>query len=72
MIHNNSSLRYKYFDDLLQNVSYGGFRTIAYGMKEVDPLQKHMWLNESRENFLKGIRIMGFLVFENKLKKDSA
>lgn len=41
-------------------------------MKEVDPMQKHMWLNETRENYLKNIRIMGFLVFENKLKKDSA
>lgn len=37
VIHGNSAIRYKYFDELLQNVSYGGFRTIAYGMKEIDP-----------------------------------
>ena len=33
VIHNNSTSKYAYFDDLLQNVSYGGFRTIGYGYK---------------------------------------
>ncbi len=33
IIHKNSLRKYDYFDDLLQNVSYGGFRTIAYGYK---------------------------------------
>ncbi len=35
IIHKNSTITYSYFDDLLQNVSYSGFRTIAYGYKEV-------------------------------------
>jgi hypothetical protein len=33
MIHNNSLKKYAYFNDLIQNVSYRGFRTIAYGYK---------------------------------------
>ena len=35
IIHNNSTFKYAYFEDLLQNVSYGGFRTIGYGYKEI-------------------------------------
>lgn len=32
-IHYNSKIKYHYFDTLLQEVSYGGFRSIAYGYK---------------------------------------
>lgn len=35
IIHINSTIKYKYFESLLQNVSYGGFRTIGYGYKEI-------------------------------------
>jgi magnesium-transporting ATPase (P-type) len=35
VILSNSTVKYDYFEDLLQNVSYGGFRTLAYGFKEV-------------------------------------
>lgn len=33
MIHINSTVKFDYFDRVLQNVSYGGFRAIAYGFK---------------------------------------
>jgi hypothetical protein len=32
--------KYAYFDTLLQNVSYGGYRTIAYGYKEIPESMK--------------------------------
>jgi hypothetical protein len=33
MIHKNSTIKFAYFDKVLQNVSYGGFRAIGYGFK---------------------------------------
>lgn len=35
IIHNHSLTKFSYFDGLLQNESYSGFRTIGYGFKEV-------------------------------------
>jgi len=36
MIHNNSIKRYGYFNNLLQTVSFQGFRSIAYGYKKLN------------------------------------
>ena len=48
IIHNNSTIKYNYFEKLLQNVSYGGFRTIGYGYKEIGKNEIGRWINESR------------------------
>lgn len=64
-------VKYSYFDQVLQNESYGGFRTIGYGYKEIDKRDLDRWREESRDNFMKDINFLGLLVFENKLKSDS-
>lgn len=45
MIHGNSAKKYPYFDSLLQNVSYGGYRTIAYGFKEISESMKSAYMS---------------------------
>jgi magnesium-transporting ATPase (P-type) len=44
MIHKISKVKYSYFDNLLKNVSYGGYRSIAYGYKEVELIDKNAML----------------------------
>ena len=72
MIHANSIKKYSYFNDLLQNVSFRGFRSIAYGFKEVNKNDLEKYLQANRNFFMKDIEILGFLVFENKLKSDAS
>jgi Ca2+-transporting ATPase len=45
IIHVNSTKKYPYFDSLLQNVSYGGYRTIAYGYKEIPDNMKSAYMS---------------------------
>lgn len=45
VIYANSTAQYAYFDELLQSVSYSGYRTIAYGLKEIHPKDRNTWLN---------------------------
>lgn len=45
IIHGNSTKKYPYFDSLLQNVSYGGYRTIAYGFKEIPVSMKKAYMS---------------------------
>lgn len=63
MIHGNSLTKYKYFTDLLQTVSYRGFRCIAYGYKQIKRDEVEAYLNVNRDYFMKDINMLGFLVF---------
>lgn len=35
-IDKNSRVKYNYFETLVSNLSLGGFRTIAYGFKQIE------------------------------------
>lgn len=72
MLHSHSSQKLLYFDNLLQQVSYGGYRSIAYGYKEIGAEEKERYLTESRDYFIKNINLLGLIVFENKLKSDAS
>ena len=71
IIHNNSTVKFDYFDKEMQNVTYGGFRAIAYGYKQIPQSQVTKYLSESRDSYLKDITLLGFIMFENKLKPDA-
>lgn len=63
MIHNNSVKKYFYFNDLLQTVSFRGFRCIAYGYKKLNISEIETYLHGNRDFFMKDINILGFLIF---------
>jgi magnesium-transporting ATPase (P-type) len=63
VIHRHSINKFQYFEQLLQTESYGGFRTIGYGFKEIDVKDLEENLGASRSSHLNQIQMMGLLVF---------
>ncbi len=52
-------------------MSLGGFRTIAYGFKQVEDIEVAKYLQGERDIFEKDITALGIVAFENKLKSDT-
>lgn len=36
MIHNYSTLKFRGYDDFVKRLSFGGYRSIAFGCKSID------------------------------------
>lgn len=70
-IDKNSVVKYSNFETLVSNLSLGGYRTIAYGYKEIDERELSKYLQGERDIFEQNITALGLAAFENKLKVDT-
>ncbi len=68
MIHLYSQRKINGFDKFIKKLSLEGFRSLAFGIKEVDEKQ---YLLAERSSFLKAIDILGVVTFTNPLKQDA-
>ena len=71
MIHFNSQLKNRRFDSLVKELSLEGYRSIAFGYREVKKQEVEDILKSNRELFLRNITILGIVSFVNELKSDS-
>jgi magnesium-transporting ATPase (P-type) len=72
MIHNYSTLKFRGYDDFVKRLSFGGYRSIAFGCKSIDEEELPRYLAADREVFLKETSIFGVVTFINRLKDDAA
>lgn len=71
MIHQYSQMKNNQFDSQVKKLSLSGFRTIAFGYREVAEPEVTELLKCSRDVFLNDIRILGLVTFLNLLKEDT-
>ncbi len=71
MIHLNSKLKNSRFDSFIKELSLEGYRSIAFGYREVRKQEIEDILKLDRALFLKEISILGIVSFVNELKNDS-
>ena len=71
MMHSKSTQKYSYFEELIRKESCSGFRTIGYSYREIPNDELPSCLQQTREECLNNLKLIGLLVFENKLKEDA-
>jgi len=59
------------FNEVLEGKSLQGFRILGLAYKEISEKEKGNFLTAKREEIENSMNFLGFLVLENKLKKDS-
>jgi magnesium-transporting ATPase (P-type) len=63
--------KYDKYEELISSLSLAGLRNIAFGYKEVQQSELQFYLVAMREEFEKGLTLLGVVAFENKLKPDT-
>lgn len=63
--------KYIKYDELISNLSLAGLRNIAFAYKEISPEEVSNYMTCKREEFEKGLTLLGVVAFENKLKNDT-
>lgn len=71
MIHESSRLKYERYDEFIKRLSLEGYRSIAFGYREVPDSQVQELMSLDRVDFLRGISILGVVTFVNLLKEDA-
>lgn len=62
-IDRNSVLKVKDYENLVSNLSLGGYRTIGYGYKEVLSTELDQYLTAPRDIYEDGIIALGLVAF---------
>lgn len=68
MIHQYAARKVKDFDQFIKKLSLEGYRSIAFGLKEVGEKEVDSYLRGDREYFLKDNAFLGVVAFNNQLK----
>lgn len=63
--------KYNKYDELISSLSLAGLRNIAFGYKEITDKEVSFYLAAKREDFEKGLTLLGVVAFENRLKHDT-
>ena len=71
MVHDFSLRKVQGFDDFVKRLSFGGFRSIGFSVREVDETETERLLSADRSEFLKSTEIVGVVTFVNRLKEDA-
>ena len=70
-IFKNSVNKPEHYEETLEDLSMGGYRTIAMGYKEVGKDEMSEYLGIDRTIYEREIRLIGVLAFENKVKEEA-
>lgn len=71
MIHQYASKKVKDFEQFIKKLSLEGYRSIAFGFKEVSEREVESYLKGDREQFLRDNTFLGVVAFNNQLKEDA-
>ena len=71
MIHNYSTLKHANYDKFIKKLSLEGFRSIAFGYREVQEQEISSLFKLDRADYLKNTKIVGVVTFVNLIKTDA-
>ena len=72
LIHRYSPSKQESFEGFVKTLSLEGYRSIGYGYRQVGEGEVEEVLVLDREEYLRGIEMLGLATFANRLKDDAA
>lgn len=71
MLHSNAKERILNFGKTVKKLSLDGFRSIAFGYREINQRELSHLTEAKRDEFMYGISVLGVAAFINDLKSDA-